>query len=689
MPATGFAKFASTFRAPAFHDRRMGQAKRNQQRHCPALDEIITPATCGNSRISNIACTADCPHNPFNPDNYFGSYQEIEGKVVERLSRMLYGELEFPQKQKISNAVSKRQSFVTNALHVWHLHGERRTEQWRNRGDFRDWKNDELTMVRSLDTIRVALLEIQGVRDDRSTLVLDLLCPDQAPLVLMDATTAAIACRFSVLLTWIYQIPGGFWRLSGIALTIPRTGNCPPREIFETIITHLGAPETGRDRWLLEHMPLIQAAFAATAAAQEARRYEISDLTTCERLCRVDQATLRQLPAALLASPRIQDDGPDRSKAVFRGSLMASPVSDLEPVTSIGSIAVFPDGEIKLTSMGKKNTHDLLDFLRNLAPRIEITSENFQDLARKKRESLPPWDAKLVPPALLEEVSEISLLSQRIPDHGKSSALTLMENRYQGFADIAIRQLEDRTPREAARDPRLRPMLTELMKLHITGIDEQRRENGLDFDLNPLLEELGLREMIQPPAPCATIPLVDDEADEDDAEILMPRVQPLIEGGELNRRMDRVMADKSRLEAASHQIAELLVAMQDLSIKLNEVELQELRVAACLAQALIHPTLPEDYFPDPSYMIARTESFFTEVHGLSPGESILDLMETFGRSTRQGEVLDLCVATFNKPKPVFRKSKKPRPEMLLPMAIALCACICEMTLWPPNLSENS
>jgi hypothetical protein len=664
----------------------MGQAKRNKQRHCPALDETITPAVCGSNRNSTIVCTADCPHNPFNPDNYFSSYQEIEGKVVERLSRMLYGELDFSQKKKISNAVSKREHFVTNALHVWHLHGERRTETWRNRGDFGDWKNDELTVVRSLDTIRVALLEIQWVRDDRSTLVRDLLRPDEAPFVLMDATTASIACRFSVLLTWIYQMPSGHWRLSGIALDVPRTGNHTPREMFETIITHLGAPETGRDSWLLENMPVIQTAFTATASAQEARRYEISDLTTYERICRVDQATLRKLPVALLASPRIQDDGPDSSKAVFRGSLMEAPVSDDETMTCLGSIAVFPDGEIKLMSMGKENTRVLLDFMRNLAPRIEITSESLQDLARKRRESLPPWDAQLVPPALLENVTAIGLRSERIPNHGKSSLLTMMEHRYKSFADTAIPQIEDRSPREAACDPRLRPLLIELMKLHITGIDQQRRESGLDFDLNPILEELGLREIIQPPAPRGNIESMEDhdEEDEDFAEILMPRPQTLIEDEELDRRMDAVMADKELLVTSSTQIHELLAAMHDLSIKLNDLELQEVQVAACLAQALIHPTLPEDFSPYPDSMLARTESFLAEILKLAPEDSIIETMERIGRSTRQWEVLDMCVGTFNKRRSVFRKSKKPRPEMLLPMTIALCACICEITLWPPN-----
>jgi len=662
----------------------MGQAKRKQQRHCPALGEIITPTTCGSNRISKIPCTSDCPHNPFNPDNYLSSYQAIEAKVLDQLSRMLYAELDFAQKRKISNAYGKRESFVSNTLHIWYLHGERRVEKWLERGDFRDWKNDELTVVRSLVTIRVALLEVQCVLDDRRTLVCDLLRPEQAPFVLLDTVSASRACRFSVFLTWIYEIPGGFRRLSGLALSLPRTGDHPPREMFEMIITHLGAPATGRDSWLLEHMADIQAALVATATARDARRYELSDFTTCERTCRVDDSTLRKLPTALRSSPQIQDDGPDTSKAVFSGSLLDSPASDETTTTSIGTIAVFPDGEIKLMSMGKENARALLDFMQILAPRLEITSEELQDHARKKRESLPSWDAKLVPPALLEQVSPISLRSERIPSHQKPSMQTVTESSYRDFADTAIPLLDDRSPRDAASDPLLRPHLIELMKIHLASIDQQRRSDGLDFDLNPLLEELGLREIIQPPAPRGNIQHLEDEDDGDHAEILMPPAQMMIGNEELDRRMDVVMADRELLADASMQIHELLGAMHELSLDLNDTEITEIQVAASIAQALIHPTLPEDFFPDRDSMIARLALFLSEILEPAPGESVIEIMERIGKSTRQQAVLNMCLATFNIGKQISKTSAKPRPKMFLPMTLALSACICEIALWPPN-----
>jgi hypothetical protein len=55
------------------------------------------------------------------------------------------------------------------------------------------------------------------------------------------------------------------------------------------------------------------------------------------------------------------------------------------------------------------------------------------------------------------------------------------------------------------------------MKRHVKLIDQNRRTKGIDFDINPLLEDLGLHEIIQPPVPCGSI---DDDAQEDAEEDL-------------------------------------------------------------------------------------------------------------------------------------------------------------------------
>lgn len=55
--------------------------------------------------------------------------------------------------------------------------------------------------------------------------------------------------------------------------------------------------------------------------------------------------------------------------------------------------------------------------------------------------------------------------------------------------------LENVTPREAARHSALRPRLIELMKIHIHGLDDINRKEGLQLSLDWLLEELGIDEL--------------------------------------------------------------------------------------------------------------------------------------------------------------------------------------------------
>jgi hypothetical protein len=57
------------------------------------------------------------------------------------------------------------------------------------------------------------------------------------------------------------------------------------------------------------------------------------------------------------------------------------------------------------------------------------------------------------------------------------------------------------TPRQAAQDPAQRPALIRLLKNRITNTDKQCLEQGLDYDINWLVRELGLTEILFDPPP--------------------------------------------------------------------------------------------------------------------------------------------------------------------------------------------
>jgi hypothetical protein len=70
------------------------------------------------------------------------------------------------------------------------------------------------------------------------------------------------------------------------------------------------------------------------------------------------------------------------------------------------------------------------------------------------------------------------------------------EQHYRQFFDIPVPMLENKTPRQAAKNKSLRPKLIELMKLHIHGIEKQNQENPfLNLDIDWVLDELGLKEL--------------------------------------------------------------------------------------------------------------------------------------------------------------------------------------------------
>ena len=73
---------------------------------------------------------------------------------MKNLSFMLYRDPDFKQLARIRNSVMAQETLRANALHVWHIHGENRVAKWLAQGAFRGWKNDDLVMALSLDTIR-------------------------------------------------------------------------------------------------------------------------------------------------------------------------------------------------------------------------------------------------------------------------------------------------------------------------------------------------------------------------------------------------------------------------------------------------------------------------------------------------------------------------------------------------------
>jgi len=51
------------------------------------------------------------------------------------------------------------------------------------------------------------------------------------------------------------------------------------------------------------------------------------------------------------------------------------------------------------------------------------------------------------------------------------------------------------TPKQAAADPEMRPMLIELMKDHLNELEKMRKDRDITISIDWVLDELGLEEL--------------------------------------------------------------------------------------------------------------------------------------------------------------------------------------------------
>lgn len=482
----------------------MGEARRKHQRHCPALDRTITAVDCGSRRNSTIRCAADCPHNPFAMANYFHAFLDLEARLVRRLTACLREELAPHQLSELVTGMSADDATLGHALHAWHVHGRGLGRKWLAAGLFRDFNNDQRVMFECMATMRVALVEILHVIDDRSCLARDLLQPGLEPFVLADSGAAARVVRYDVRLGWIYRIPAG-WRLSGTAVEFDFGLDREPPECFEVLLAHLGCPRDGRESWLLEHMPLLFEAIQATGVARSQLQFQVSDLRSFTRHYALPRHAAAALVRRLRSHPLISpEEPPPEAGALLEASLLEHEAAYDELVATVGSISVRAD-EVRTMAIGQPRDERLSAFLLELEPSLRQTEERIEDLGAKRLATAPEADPDLVPPEFLRDIGPLEISRHRAPLELSQSGGFLAQS-YAGFADRPLAPLHGRSPREAATDPAARPALLRLMKAHVRRIDHLRRRQAADVDLNWLLEELGLDDLLQPPPPLGLDP---------------------------------------------------------------------------------------------------------------------------------------------------------------------------------------
>lgn len=509
-------------------------SKSSKWRPCPALGRDISTADCGEQRQSRLACPAHCSYNPFNPANY-SRLLEIEEQLDAKTHERAMGPTQDPDALHKRISLAARDGEIgLHAFFIWRYFFEKdrdgRTfgQRWEQEG-MKGLKNDESVLWHGKMQVRVALLEVHRVLEDGRVEAVDLLSQEPAPIIFIDRSIASIACRFSTILTWIYPLPH-FWRLNGAGRTIPDIAQFTVPEIVREIVGHLGGPLEEKEMrlWLAEHFGRFNKSLFATAHLRRRQMFSAMDAkwgkAVYELRTPFAQCRDRLDEPGAVNPDDLSDSERDEGFAEARVWFDESNGPDLFAVSSgkpvLGRV-LLGQSLWRLEAFGGEKLARLRQqFERQLGQSVRFQGERLDDFAAQMNAKEPHAEVSLVPPRLLENPHQFTMTSSRVPvPPGGSAEETWqkwMRETEKAFLDDKVPALNHHTPREAAQDRALRPILVQLMKERVRSCDEQNLRSGASHDLNWMLKELNLDELIFDPPPWRPPPPESEVEDEDD-----------------------------------------------------------------------------------------------------------------------------------------------------------------------------
>lgn len=496
-------------------------SKASKNRACPAVGREIPVSECGAHRHNPYACPAECPHNPFAPANY-SHFLELEGKLDRQsMDYLMEHAADRPAMEKsLQKARSHPSLHAMHAWYEWNLFfapgadGLTCCQRWEKAG-FSELKSDQRVLQRAKMKTRMALLEIHRVLDGERVEAVDLLAPDAPPMVFQDRGLAGMAVRFACVLSWIYPLPH-YWRLSGTAAVIPDISQFSPEEIVMEIVRHLGGPATvnGARRWLAENFLRFDDALQAASRLRRMQMFAGMDAKFGKAVYEL-QAPFAECRARLDDLPEVEPDdlfdaerheGFAEARVWFTESMVVKQAVPPGGRAVLGRV-LLGQAHWRLEAFGGERFAQLRrQFENHLGKRVRFTGERLDDLGTRMAAKEPAVNESLVPPRLLEEPQKILMASSRIPKppanlSREETELELMRAANRAFLDDKIPALDNKTPREAARNPALRPRLIRLLKQRVQAHDERNRQTGGTDDINWMLRELGTNEIIFDPPP--------------------------------------------------------------------------------------------------------------------------------------------------------------------------------------------
>jgi hypothetical protein len=569
----------------------MGQAKKNR-RDCPVIGHVISSAECGENRGSQYACPAGCPHNPWSPANYDQALKIEDGVTLKMMDR-----LNAPPPPSIGDFDKELVLLAQFYMQQFHLardgQGRNFFDQWEAEG-WAGLKNDERFFIRHKACSRYTLLEIHRVFDDQCEVV-DLLSPGSAPFLVHDRGMAREAIRFEQVLSWEFPMPH-YHRLNGNGLHVPDVSGFDGLDVVRETVRHLGGPvelEPMRD-WLAANTLRLADSFHALQAARHDQMMSATDVRFSSATYRL-RGNFQSLRDQLAQLPSVAEDnlsdkelaqGFEQALVWFDEPSAASPqqphLDFPAPITAgfgrrvLGRVLLKTDA-VRIEADGAAYQALRVQFEKQAGKLVEFQEERVEDIAGQLRQKhKTSYDAALVPTCLLQTATRLILSASHIEPSSMPHGASLREleaishqEYLRSFLQRPVPLLDDRTPRQAAADPAMRPRLLTLLKQFIRSHDRANLEKGRTDDINWLLRDLGATELIFDPPPLRPIPAYLDAEQEEDWLDEQPLPCPTLPAGPLSEEeaLDRLEAvraefpDVNEMQAAFREEAPDLMAL--------------------------------------------------------------------------------------------------------------------------------
>ena len=591
-------------------------SKASKKRFCPAVNHDISAAECGENRGSRYVCPGECKFNPFGPGNYdlaLEMDEALNAKMTGYLARILKDVRAFDREMEKVAMTSGPHG--VNAHFTWKFFLERDAEgltiaqRWEKEG-FPGLKNDEQVLMRARIKTRPGLVEVHRVIDEELFEGVDLLSDDPKPIQFRDRSLAARALRFSRFLTWVAPYPH-YGRMIGTGINIPEMELFEPRQIVRELVKQCGGPTDldGIRQWLGKNLELFDRAINATLAARQAAKYAQLDLRPVKVVYELQVPFLKArelLDAAeevFMGELRQEEEDEGFSQARFWHEVSAEGRSEWKSNVVLGRI-LLGQSHWRIEALGEvKNARLRERFEKLMGSAIKFSGQRIDD-APDLTQSKTIKDRNLVPELLLQVENKLDLMYGDLPpelsgDTTEESERKFFEEQNRRYLDATLPCLEGKTPRQAAKDARLRPMLVELMKQRVRAHDERCLKQGVSWDINWVLTELRLDEIIFPPPQFREYHSpgeVDEDIDEDfdDAEYIDP-LEGIAEPDYVEPNMNlplaavpRVLSDKEAEIVASINL-KTFNELEDAFEELKGAGSNFLRFAWDLCEDLVSP----------------------------------------------------------------------------------------------------